>query len=76
MNKLITLIVLCLINISYAQTTISGKILDNKNQPIEGANVYLDGTYDGAKMPAADYWFKIKRPGKNKVYTGHFSLKR
>ena len=35
-----------------------------------------DGTYDGAKMPAADYWFKIKRPGKNKVYTGHFSLKR
>ena len=48
MNKLITLIVLCLINISYAQTTISGKILDNKNQPIEGANVYLDGTYDGA----------------------------
>jgi outer membrane cobalamin receptor len=48
MNKLITLIVLCLININHAQTTISGKVIDNKNQPIEGANVYLDGTYDGA----------------------------
>ncbi|WP_426429805.1 TonB-dependent receptor [Winogradskyella sp. HB-48] len=48
MNKLITLIVLCLINLSYSQTTISGKVLDNKNQPIEGANIYLDGTYDGA----------------------------
>ena len=35
-----------------------------------------DGTYEGVKMPATDYWFKIKRPGKNNVYTGHFSLKR
>jgi gliding motility-associated-like protein len=35
-----------------------------------------DGTYEGVKMPATDYWFKIKRPGKNNIYTGHFSLKR
>lgn len=34
--------------LSFAQTTISGKVTDNKNQPIIGANVYLDGTYDGA----------------------------
>lgn len=33
---------------SFAQTTISGKVTDNKNQPIIGANVYLEGTYDGA----------------------------
>jgi outer membrane cobalamin receptor len=52
MNKLITLIVLCLINLSYAQTTISGKVLDNKKRPIEGANIYLDGTYDGATSNA------------------------
>lgn len=30
-----------------AQTTISGKVTDGKNNPILGANVYLDGTYDG-----------------------------
>ncbi len=30
-----------------AQTTISGKVTDSNQQPIEGANVYLDGTYDG-----------------------------
>ena len=30
-----------------AQTTISGKVTDSKNNPINGANVYLDGTYDG-----------------------------
>ncbi|MCI2230074.1 TonB-dependent receptor [Polaribacter sp. MSW13] len=30
-----------------AQNTISGKVTDTKNNPILGANVYLDGTYDG-----------------------------
>ena len=30
-----------------AQTTISGKVTDSNQQPIEGASVYLDGTYDG-----------------------------
>jgi outer membrane receptor for ferrienterochelin and colicin len=30
-----------------AQTTISGKVTDSKNNPILGANVYLEATYDG-----------------------------
>lgn len=30
-----------------AQTTITGIVTDKKGTPIEGANVYLDGTYDG-----------------------------
>lgn len=30
-----------------AQTTISGKVTDSQKQPIIGASVYLDGTYDG-----------------------------
>ena len=30
-----------------AQTTISGKVIDAKGNIILGANVYLDGTYDG-----------------------------
>ena len=47
MNKLITCISLLLINLSFSQSTISGKVIDNKAQPIMGANVYLDGTYDG-----------------------------
>lgn len=48
MKYLTTIISFLLINLSFAQTTISGKVVDNKNQPIFGANVYLDGTYDGA----------------------------
>ncbi|MBG7613617.1 TonB-dependent receptor [Polaribacter sp. BAL334] len=29
------------------QTTINGIVTDSKNNPIVGANIYLDGTYDG-----------------------------
>ncbi|WP_422079568.1 TonB-dependent receptor [Ulvibacterium sp.] len=31
-----------------AQTIISGTVMDNKKNPVTGANVYLEGTYDGA----------------------------
>jgi len=33
--------------ISLAQATISGTVTDKKGLPISGANVFLDGTYDG-----------------------------
>lgn len=41
---------LCCFNIFslFSQTIISGKILNSKKQPIEGVNVFLEGTYDGA----------------------------
>ena len=32
----------------FAQSTISGTVTDEKMNPITGANVYLEGTYDGA----------------------------
>jgi len=32
----------------FGQTTISGTVTDHKNLPVIGANVYLEGTYDGA----------------------------
>jgi outer membrane cobalamin receptor len=31
-----------------AQATISGKVVDKKNNPIPGANIFIEGTYDGA----------------------------
>ena len=33
---------------SFAQSTVSGKVVDNKNNPIPAANVYIDGSYDGS----------------------------
>lgn len=47
MNYLYALFFLFCIS-SYGQTTVTGTVTDNKGIPIEGANVYLDGTYDGA----------------------------
>ncbi|RAJ16838.1 TonB-dependent receptor [Olleya aquimaris] len=47
--KFLTSILIFLISLSVqAQTTIHGTVTDSKNQPIIGANVYLEGTYDGA----------------------------
>ncbi|MGI9552005.1 MAG: TonB-dependent receptor [Aurantibacter sp.] len=34
--------------LGFGQATISGTITDQNNNPIVGANVYLEGTYDGA----------------------------
>lgn len=33
---------------SFSQTKISGKVVNKKNQPMPGVNVFIDGTYDGA----------------------------
>lgn len=35
-----------------AQITLTGKILDEKNQPLPGVNVFLKGTFDGASSDA------------------------
>ena len=47
---IITLLFCC--SLSIAQTTISGTVTDVKGKPIEGANIYLEGTYDGASSDA------------------------
>lgn len=48
MKTLLTFIFsIFLISAISAQTVISGKVTDHKGVAIEGANVYLEGTYDG-----------------------------
>nr|WP_315150669.1 TonB-dependent receptor [uncultured Flavobacterium sp.] len=34
--------------ICFSQTTISGKIVDEKNKPIPNSNIFIEGSYDGA----------------------------
>ncbi|GAA4899898.1 TonB-dependent receptor [Flaviramulus aquimarinus] len=47
--KYLLAIIIVLISIQInAQTTISGKVFNTKNTPIVGANIYLEGTYDGS----------------------------
>lgn len=48
MKNLITFLLLCSSFCFYAQTAVSGTVTDKKGLPVMGANVFLDGTYDGA----------------------------
>ncbi|KOS06031.1 TonB-dependent receptor [Flavobacterium akiainvivens] len=48
MKTLLALIALITFGTAGAQTTISGKVTNDKGAPLAAANVYIDGTYDGA----------------------------
>ena len=48
-----------------------GKLLTKLNPLSSG----WDGTYNGANMPASDYWFKVELED-GRTFTSHFSLKR
>ena len=64
MKSLITFFI-CLISSNIiAQTTISGKVTDTKGAPVYGANVYLEGTYDGAtSMDNGEFTFTTEETG-------------
>ena len=46
--SIITFLTIFLPSLLLAQTTVSGTVADNNGTPIIGANVYLEGTYDGS----------------------------
>ncbi len=48
MKTLYTFTILLISVLCNAQQTVSGTVITEKNIPIAGANVYIDGTYDGA----------------------------
>jgi hypothetical protein len=57
------LIAICQISL-VAQTTVSGTVTDKKGTPIIGANVYLDGTYDGTSTnEKGEFSFSTKEKG-------------
>ncbi|WP_422105146.1 TonB-dependent receptor [Winogradskyella sp.] len=74
-KALIKIIIFIVSTVVYGQTTISGKVLDNKNQPIEGANVYLEGTYDGATTNAeGDFLFTTEEEGTQALVISFLSF--
>ena len=64
-TKLLFTITFLLITIfTFAQNTISGTVLDQKGKPVLGANIYLDGTYDGAtSSETGDFSFETTTTG-------------
>ncbi|QXP67086.1 TonB-dependent receptor [Polaribacter sp. AHE13PA] len=58
-----------------AQTTISGKVTDSKSKPINGANVYLDGTYDGTSTnELGEFFFKTDEKGTQTLIISFISF--
>lgn len=47
MKPLFTLLFLFIATVSFSQNTVSGTVVDEKNQTIAAANVFIEGTYDG-----------------------------
>ncbi len=47
MKTILTFLVMLASGITFSQVTLSGKVTDHKGLPLSGANVYLEGTYDG-----------------------------
>lgn len=59
-----TMLALLLFSAASSQTTISGNVVDQKNQPIVGSNIYLEGTYDGATSDEnGDFSFQTDETG-------------
>ncbi len=47
MKTILSFSILLFSSILFSQTTLSGKIVDEKGNPVVGANIFIDGTYDG-----------------------------
>lgn len=64
MKTTITLLILFISTAIFSQNTISGKVVDAKGQPISGANIFIEGTYDGtSSYDTGDFSFETSTQG-------------
>ncbi len=68
MKNIFTLLFLTFSIVAFAQQTISGKVVDEKGRPIAGANVFIEGTYDGdSSNEQGNFSFQTTVTGKQKL---------
>ncbi|MEO5775340.1 MAG: TonB-dependent receptor [Flavobacterium sp.] len=74
MKTFYTLTLLLIAFIGNAQQTVSGTIVDEKNKPVVGANVFIDGTYDGASTDEkGNFNFKTTATGNQTLVVSFLS---
>jgi CarboxypepD_reg-like domain/TonB-dependent Receptor Plug Domain len=65
LTNLLVLFFVLICSHSFAQTTLKGKVVDEKGQGLPGANVSLKGSYDGATADAeGNFQFKTSEKGE------------
>ncbi len=76
MKQLLVISICILFSITNtAQTTISGKVTDKKNVPIVGANVFLEGTYDGVSTDTeGNFNFETTESGLQRLVISFLSF--
>ena len=74
--KTLSLLLCTLIQVSlFAQNTVSGKVIDHQGVPIIGANVYLQGTYDGtATNEDGQFSFETNEKGEQTLLVSSISF--
>jgi vitamin B12 transporter len=74
MKKIFTSIILVLvfINVHAQKSVLTGKVLDNKNRPIKGANVSIANSYDGSTTDSnGAFRFTTKDTGSKFIQAGY-----
>lgn len=75
MKSLFTIFLLCITSFLFSQSTITGMVKDTNGMPIEGANVYLEGTYDGGTTDdKGDFSFKTEEKGTQTLIVSFLSF--
>lgn len=74
-TTILSITILLISFVTFAQTTISGIVADAKNNPIEGANIYLEGTYDGASSDkSGKFSFETSETGTQNLVVSMISF--
>jgi outer membrane cobalamin receptor len=74
MKQLFVLVGFVITLFSSAQNVVSGIVTDKSQQPITGANVYLEGTYDGASSDEEGrFEFTTSEAGMHKLIISYMS---
>ena len=68
MKTIFTFLFLTFSIAAFAQQTISGKVTDEKGHPIAGANIFIEGTYDGdSSDEQGNFSFQTTAAGKQNL---------
>lgn len=74
MKLIFTFIAVLFTGFVFSQTKISGKVTDGKNGAIPGANVFIEGTYDGATTDQnGDFLFTTDAKGSQNLVISFLS---